>query len=134
MPPKSYKKDKFYVTSEMLSGYGFTEESIPVSRIADGINAHIDTARMNKISHNHITQWLISLGMLTVVPTSSGKEVKRPTEQGQKLGIFTERRIGKMGEYDVNLYNVDAQHFIIDNIDALVTHMHYTKKKGDGEE
>ena len=41
-----------------------------------------------------------------------------------------------MGEYDVNLYNINAQRFVIDNIEALVSFMYYDKEKttdGDAE-
>lgn len=135
-PPKAVKKEKFYITSEALEAYQFSETAVPVSKIAESINAFIDETYMKKVSHKNINDWLISLGLLSVVTTPDGKNTKRPTERGTELGIFTEHRIGQRGEYDVNLYNINAQRFVIDNIDALVSFMHYDKKKttdGDTE-
>ncbi len=44
-----------------------------------------------------------------------------PTSERQKLGISYERRNGSRGEYEVVLYNKDAQPFILDNIEAVIS-------------
>ncbi len=130
-PPKAVKKDKFYVTAEALKNYSFSETAIPVSKIAETLNSFIDPQHMKKISHIAINDWLVSLGMLSIETKPDGKKIKRPTERGNKIGIFVEHRVGQRGEYDVNLYNINAQHFVIDNIEALITHMHYSKEKSE---
>ncbi|MGN0610851.1 MAG: hypothetical protein ACI4JI_03615 [Ruminiclostridium sp.] len=66
-----------------------------------------------------ITSWLINIGALVETEGPSGKK-KEPTEQGKELGIYVERRTGLRGDYDVVLYNQDAQQFIIDNLDAIL--------------
>ena len=78
---------------------------------------------MKKISHKHITDWLISIEMLRLETKPDGKTAKRPTEGGNELGITTEMRHGMRGDYTVVLYNLSAQHFIIDNIEAVIAMM-----------
>ena len=39
---------------------------------------------------------------------------------GQENGISVEKRTGKSGPYQVVVYNTAAQHFIIDNLDAIL--------------
>ena len=53
--------------------------------------------------------------------TSDGKRTKRPTKIGEETGISVEERMGNNGPYQVVVYNNDAQHFIIDNLDAILT-------------
>lgn len=48
------------------------------------------------------------------------KPVKRPTEEGTKIGITVETRMGRYSEYQAVLYNEDAQRFILDNLEAVV--------------
>lgn len=52
--------------------------------------------------------------------SSYGKSQKRPTEIGKQIGISLETRNGINGEYQVVVYNKEAQAFILDNIDAII--------------
>ena len=56
--------------------------------------------------------------------------VKEITEEGIKIGIFKEYRLGKEGEkYSVNLYNIQAQKFIIDNLGEICFYINNEKIK-----
>ena len=57
-----------------------------------------------------------------------GKRV--PSELGEQLGIFLEHRTGVHGEYDVVMYNREAQQFILDNLDSLIAFVHMPKSHG----
>jgi hypothetical protein len=46
--------------------------------------------------------------------------MKKPTSSGEEIGILLEKRQGQYGSYYVMLYNLDAQHFILDNIEAVL--------------
>ena len=75
---------------------------------------------MKQLSYRQLTTWLISINALTEQPTVNGKAQKRPTETGRQLGISLETRNGMSGEYQVVVYNKDAQVFILDNIGAII--------------
>ena len=47
--------------------------------------------------------------------------VKCPTANGKEIGILLEERQGQYGSYYVTLYNREAQQFIVDNIDAILS-------------
>ena len=68
-----------------------------------------------------ITKWLLRSGFLAETEKSNGKHSKVPTEEGRKLGIYTEIRTGQNGEYLAVLYDKKAQAFIIDNIEAILS-------------
>ena len=58
---------------------------------------------------------------ITSTPTPDGKHTKRPTKIGEENGISVEERTSSNRPYQVVVYNNAAQHFIIDNLDAILT-------------
>ncbi len=77
---------------------------------------------MTKLQYRAIRDWLVSLGMLEEALDGNGKHTKRPTPQGETMGITLESRMGSNGVYFVVVYDLSAQHFILDNLDAIVDH------------
>ena len=80
-----------------------------------------DLETCNKLKYSSIVSWLISIEALELKETTDGKSVKRPTQRGMKLGITTEIRTGMNGDYTVVVYNNNAQQFIIDNLEAIIS-------------
>lgn len=117
---KKSKKLPFSLPYEKRSSFAFSEIPIPVSEIAKRLNLLADNENMQKMPYAGITSWLSEIGMLRQETLPSGSKTKRPTADGIKLGITTEERTGTQGTYQVVLYNVQAQHFIIDNLDAII--------------
>lgn len=76
--------------------------------------------------------WLTSLGMLESVQTDEGQFAMHPTQQGKDLGIILESRTGLSGPYFVVVYSIEAQHFILDNLDAICDH-EKTNKENQGQ-
>jgi hypothetical protein len=119
-PEKKQKKQPFELPFDKRETFAFSEIPIAASEIARRLNELIDTQTMKKVTYSSIATWLIGIGMLKTVETSSGTAVKRPTEEGEKLGITVEERMGMNGAYSVVVYNLRAQHFVIDNLDAML--------------
>ena len=117
--PKRASKIPFAVTLEQLEKFEYSAEPIAVSEIAKRIYAMADNENMEKVSYRQINQWLLNIGMLYLHDFGGKKPVKRPTEDGNQIGITVETRMGRYGEYQVVLYNEDAQRFILDNLEAV---------------
>lgn len=111
---------RFHLSSEQLADFSYSASPIPISEVAKRLNTLISDENMRKITHRDLTNWLLVIGMLFEHSTADGTTSKRPTEQGNGIGISTEIRTGQRGEYTVVLYNKEAQTFIIDNLDAIV--------------
>ena len=118
--PKRTPKIPFAVSVEQLEKFEYSEEPIPVSEIAKRIYAMTENENMEKVSYRQINQWLLNIGMLYLHDFGGKKPVKRPTEEGNQIGITVETRMGRYGEYQVVLYNEEAQRFILDNLEAVV--------------
>jgi len=118
--PKRIPKIPFSVSPEQLEKFEYSDTPIAVSEISKRIYAMAGNENMEKVSYSQINQWLLNIGMLYLYDFGGRKPVKRPTEEGKKIGITVESRLGRYGEYQVVLYNEDAQHFILDNLDAVI--------------
>lgn len=69
----------------------------------------------------------MEIGALESRNTADDKSSKSPTEQGREIGIST-IRTGMNGEYVAVVYSREAQQFIIDNIEAVISNANSKKK------
>lgn len=119
-PAKKKAREPFSITQEQLSHYPLSEDPIPISEITRRINGLVDTTEMKPLSYNKITGWLMSIQVLAEQTNINGKMTKYPTEAGNQMGIYLEKRESSRGEFFVVVYNKEAQTFIIDNINAIL--------------
>ncbi len=113
-------KIPFYITDQQLQKFNYSDIPITISEIANRIYAIAENEYMQKLSYKKIHLWLLNIGMLSL-QNSNGTTFKRPTEQGNQLGIIVETREGTRGKYQVVLYNKNAQHFILNNIKNILS-------------
>lgn len=128
---KKEKLNQFTITPEQSANFMFSEAPLTISEIVYRINIVCQNENMKKLSHKPIINFLIKSGLLELHFKSDGKSEKRPTEAGTTIGIMTEERNSYTGTYNIILYNTAAQHFIIDNIDSIIT-MEIQSKENDG--
>lgn len=115
------KKQAFRLSLEERERVAFSTQPISVSELARRMNHAADMEDCKKISYRQITDWLVQVGMLKLVENGAGAQCRRPTDTGETLGISVESRVGQYGLYKAVLYNEAAQHFIVDNVDAIMT-------------
>lgn len=105
----------FRITDEQLGMIEISEAPVGVSIIAKRIAAVLDEGVKN-VSASKISTWLVNEGYL-VENIRAGERSKEATEKGEAIGIFTVDGTSLSGrEYKKNIYNADAQRFIISNI------------------
>ena len=117
---KKIKKLPLSIPFDKRSWFDYSEKPISASEIAARVNALVDTETMKKLTYSGILSWLIEIGMMEWALTPDGKHTKHPTPMGKENGISIEDRIGNKGPYQVVVYNSQAQHFIVDNLDAIL--------------
>jgi hypothetical protein len=99
-----------------------SDTPIPISVLCDNISSVVDLAVYRRLSHNKITEWLVAKGFLQETATEKGKR-KTLTDKSSLLGITQEERISPQygTQYTVNLYSKEAQQFIIDHFNEILT-------------
>lgn len=109
----------FAITEEQRSKIKLSEEPVAVTSITHRIEAVLDRD-VKKIIPFKITEWLEREGLLErVFIEESGRFERVATHAGEVIGIET-----KDGEYNgipikKNFYNLNAQAFIIANLEAI---------------
>lgn len=130
-PQKKPKKEPFCLSMEQRASFDYSDTPIPISEVSKRINMLVASDNMATLPYRAIRDWLVSLGMLEEVLGSDGKPTKRPTQQGERVGIILESRTGLNGPYFVTVYHLAAQHFIVDNLDAVIA-FENSKKENQG--
>lgn len=113
------RKKKFYASYNDLINFDYSIEPIYISVLTDKINAEFNSDTMRKLPTTAISNWLVANGYLVVYTKDDGKNSKKPTSLGEELGIKQVIKEGVKGPYVVNTYNINAQRYIINNIEEI---------------
>lgn len=92
-----------------------------ISNFTKLVNGYIP-AEMKKLSAAQVIKWLRKEGLMQEVMKDDGHKTNLPTEKGTAVGITTEiqRNLDGM-EFQKVMYGIDAQRFILDNIEAIAS-------------
>lgn len=126
------KKGPFFLSADVINQFVASEIPLSVSEITNCLNSLANLDVCTKLKNSDITNWLVEIGLLEIELTPEGKKTKKPTPQGTELGIGLDARVGMYGQYNIVLYNKEAQQFIVDNIETIVAY-HSEKKKAENQ-
>lgn len=85
------------------------------------VNSYIPEG-MKPLSAAQVIKWLRNEGLMQEVLKEDGHKTNLPTEKGNSIGITTEVQRNPEGiDYQRVVYSIDAQRFILNNIEAIPT-------------
>ena len=114
------KKTEFTLTKKQLLEFNYSKEPVTVSEMTKRLNDLINPVETRPLKNGVITEWLTQSGMFSNVIVNN-KSHKHVTDSGRNIGIISEKRVSQQGTtYEAISYDLNAQHFIIDNIDAII--------------
>jgi len=115
------KRRKFTVTDDLKSKIELSEMPIGINEFARLINSVKDES-MRGISGTKIASWLAKEGYISTEKIGENKTRKVLNERSAEIGIISERKVNNFtGEvYDQLLYGLDAQRFIIANLENIM--------------
>ena len=115
------KKLPFSITQEQLSQLKVFTSPVSISRLISQINSFVDEEKMRKLNTPSVNGWLISIGMLEEFENEQGRKRKRPTPNGEMLGMKETSFINEQGvPTSYTVYDKNAQQFIFDNLEAII--------------
>ena len=119
---KSKQKMPFLITREGLHQIELSLSPIPISEFCKRVFAKAAPSS-KAFNYKWITDWLLKTNLMKL----SEYDGKRyPTESGIAIGIFQEQRMVQGKEYMATLYNKEAQQFLIDNMDSILSAQGYS--------
>lgn len=97
--------------------------SVLIAQINNVVFADVgEDENVRKLSYRPVMKGLIEMGFFKLVESAAGNQNKVPTEQGMALGVTREQRINPNGQpYPINLFGADAQQFVLDNLDGILS-------------
>ena len=135
-PEPQKKKEKsqrksFFLTDAQKAAFPFSQEPVTISALIQKLNGLTDPEAVTPIHHRQISDWLVDAGFLTTIVTQEGRHFRLAAPQGAAVGIVNAERIGKDGTYQVVTYREEAQHFLLDHLDAILAFSaHRLRKEG----
>ena len=112
-------RNKFKITQEQKIHIPLSDTPLPISAVCDNISSAADLAVYRRLSHNKVTEWLEEKGYLQNI---AGSKRKTLNDKSAMIGITREERISQQGKpYTANVYSKEAQQFIIDHLDEILT-------------
>ena len=115
------KKYAFYLSDEVKNEIEISVEPISVSAFVYNINEKVNEKSMKKLKAVQVTTWLEKNGYLRETEHADGRKFKITTEKATSIGISYQTKTSDCGrKYSVNLYNENAQRFIIEHLDEIV--------------
>ena len=109
----------FKLPADKHSQIEITTTPTMIKQFTDRINSLIDENTMQKLKVTAITGWLVNNGFL-YEETINDKKRKKPTKEGESLGIYSEAREGQYGGYLAILYKDSAQKHIVSNLEQII--------------
>lgn len=114
------ERTDFTITPEQLEHFQYSDTPLSITEITKRINALIDTVYIKELKSKIILEWLVEIGMFDNIIVNN-KTRRRPSQSGINIGISVEQKINQYGtQYEGVFYNTNAQHFIVDNIEAIL--------------
>lgn len=107
----------FKLNAEEIKKYNY-EDGLSIKHIVEKINNLKSNLYMKDLKVTDVTKWLVINGFLEV-RIVDGRKGKLPTEKGKKFGIYTESRIGMYHSYELVLYKIKIQRYILENLDSI---------------
>ena len=118
------KKREFTLTPEQCDSIALSKKPLTVTSFMKNINSVIDATTTEKLTSTRINKWLVKKGLYvtTKVPTVVNKNVHKPSELANSLGIIEEEIVDTItGEIKSQIkFSESAQLFIIENLSEII--------------
>jgi len=114
------EKAEFSITPEQLAQVPISPYPIRITEFTDALLQVVGTNTMKKPSAVKINNWLEQQGLLVKELTPDGKNRRIPTAAGRSLGMTTQLRQSRDGEYMAIYYDSNAQRYLLDNLFTIL--------------
>ena len=114
------KSNKVPFPYEIVEMFAYRQDQT-ITHLLAQICEPLEGKNVKKIAPQTVSKWLKVSGYLTEEFSQAVKKMSTvPTEEGKKLGIYTELRNYSNNVYLAVMYNRNAQEFIVRNLKAIV--------------
>lgn len=113
------QRNDFTWTPEMHSRLTPADRPLRIMEFAQRLAAASADPNTKMPRTTLFTDWLLENGYLEKVPDGENKMRRIPTDLGRSIGLYTEARAGKYGEYQAIYYDSRAQQFLLEHLPEI---------------
>lgn len=117
---KVSKTAEFSITPEQLSRVRISDYPVRITELTQNLYQAVNDPQMKQLSTTKITQWLIDRELMVKQTGPEGKSQRIPTQRGLQMGMSTQRRQSRDGEYLAVYYDRRMQLFILDHLSEIL--------------
>ena len=103
----------FTIHPARLADFRYAPVPVPAREITRRLDDLTGDPLMKSLSVQAINRWLLAAGYLYTDTADPQNPRKLPTEAGRRLGLLTEQKLGRDGEYTAVLFNESAQRYVV---------------------
>lgn len=92
------------------------EHPVKISEFTLAMNSAIDSSDMRKLVATQITNWLVAKGYLSEEYDEQKNKIRIASSLGESIGITTQEHRGANGIYRTNMYDTNAQRFLVEHL------------------
>ncbi len=110
---------KFVLTEQARRDISIYPEGLSITKFVEIINGVAREPNMERLRGRQVTSWLLKNGYLSYQKLGD-KDFRMPTEKGTGIGISAHEYTTDGRPYMINVYDANAQVFILDHIDDII--------------
>ena len=117
------RKRPFSITAEELACFEADPDPIPIKWLVGRISLLAEGVRkreMRRFKYAKILQWLIDIDLVEWREWDDGAMHRLPTARGEQMGLAVAIVEKKQRSYPTVSFSKEAQHFVVDNFDAVL--------------
>ena len=114
-------KLRFKISEEKRRSIPISHSKLKISEFTQVINKHVNDPSRKKLAPATISNWLFKKGFLIQEIQPNGTSSRIPTAEGNAIGLTAKKSRGLNGEYIAVYYNSNAQRFIVDHLDSILS-------------
>ena len=111
----------FSITPEQLAQVRIMEYPVRITEFTEALSQAVNNPEMKKLNVNKITQWLIARGLMAKATGADGKQHRVPTQQGLRMGMSTQLRQTRDGEYNAVFYDKNMQRYLLEHLTEIMS-------------
>ena len=115
------KKNDFVITPQLLGRIAPADRALRISEFTEMLAAASENDNVKRPGTTAFTDWLLEKGFMEKRMNAEGKQQRVPTAAGQQIGIYSQIRQGQYGEYLAVYYSPEAQRFLIDHLEEILS-------------
>lgn len=112
---------EFSMTPEQIARVEVCDYPVRITEFTNALYQAVNNPEMKRLSAIKITEWLLLQGLMVKQPGADGRIHRVPSDRGLQMGMSTQLRQSRDGEYLAVYYDQNMQKYLLDHLGEILT-------------